>query len=276
MQLTVQHIFTEHIQNRTPRSALLWQALDKYFGRLADDSEQIEQKFVKRSTNQVYNRHYEHENERYIVESLQEVERSGADAAVVACIADPGVHEARSILRIPVAGAGEASVAFSQFVGRRFGIVVVRPEVVPMVERQLDRLQCYGRAIPRPVRPIRHWSYDNLIDAFEGESDLVLEEFERVSRECIADGADVIISGCAYVGPLITQRGLTEIPGTGVPVIDCTAAAIEMAISMARMHRAIPTFGPSRAEHSPYSYPESLEPVAPPSPTDPAKVSLGV
>jgi hypothetical protein len=45
---------------------------------------QIEQKFVKRSTNQVYNRHYEHENERYIVESLQEVERSRPDAAVLA------------------------------------------------------------------------------------------------------------------------------------------------------------------------------------------------
>jgi len=256
VRVVVQHIFTEGIPDRTARAATLWRALEAYLSLFAQDGIELRQHFLTESTSQVYNRYYEHKNEEHILEALQRIEYQGADAAVVACAADPAVHEARSILRMPVVGAGESAIALAQFLGKRFAIVVVRPEVVPMVERRLDYLHCYGRAIHRPVRPLQHWSYDNLIDAFEDRNRLLLQEFDAVARECIADGADVIVSGCAYVGPLLTVKGLTRIPDTGVPVVDCTAAAIHMAIAMARLQATIPSLQPSRAPHSPYSSPE--------------------
>jgi allantoin racemase len=259
VRITIQHIFDNQVPEKTARAANLWKALDSYLGRFASYRVELEQMFLERSTGEVYNRFYEHQNETYIVESLAGVEEDGSDAAVIACIADPGLGQARSLLSMPVVGAGEASLALSQFLGKRFAVVVVRPEVVPMVERRLDALQAYGRAIPRPVRSIEQWSYDNLVDGFEDRNSLILDEFERVARECITDGADVIVSGCAYVGPLITEKNLLEIPGTGVPVIDCTGAAIEMAILMARMRTALPGLGPSRALHGPYCLPKSSE-----------------
>lgn len=257
MRIAVQNIFDEAIRNRTARASQLWRALDAYLAVAGGNDVEVNQHFLERSTNQVYNRYCEHRNEEYLVQALRRREQEGAAAAVVVCIADPGVQEARSILQIPVVGAGEAAIAAAQFLGKRFAIVVVRPEVVPMVERRLDFLHAYGRAIARPVRAIEHWSYDNLIDAFESSSDLLLDEFTRVARGCVADGADVIVSGCAYVGPLLTRRGVFKVPDSEVPIVDCTASAIQMAAMMARARRTMPeSFRPSRAPHSPYSPPE--------------------
>jgi hypothetical protein len=104
---------------------------------------------------------------------------------------------------------------------------------------------------------MRRWDYDSLIDCFRGRDSSVVDDFVEVAHGLIADGADIIIAGCAYVGPLLTTRGIVQVPGTGVPIIDCTAASIQMAVLMARLRSVAASLGPSRAPHSPYCPPRA-------------------
>ena len=67
----------------------------------------------------------------------------------------------------------------------------------------------------------------------------MIPNFERVARQCIADGAEVIVVGCGYYGPILSMHGYNEIPGTGVPVLDCSAAGLKMAEALVDMRTVI-------------------------------------
>ena len=64
-------------------------------------------------------------------------------------------------------------------------------------------------------------------------------QFEELCRACIADGAEVIIPACAALSPATSFLGYKEVPGTGVPVIDVTQAAVKMAEVLADLKRSI-------------------------------------
>jgi allantoin racemase len=54
-------------------------------------------------------------------------------------------------------------------------------------------------------------------------------KFEAVAKECIREGAEVIICDDAWLAPALSFFEYFEIPETGVPVIDASAAAIKLA-----------------------------------------------
>ncbi len=56
-----------------------------------------------------------------------EAEAQGYDAFVMGHFQDPGLYEARSAVRIPVVGAGEATLHFAAQLGRRLGLVSIDP-----------------------------------------------------------------------------------------------------------------------------------------------------
>jgi len=61
-----------------------------------------------------------------LLAQVEQAERDGFDAAVIACAADPGLEDAKDLVSIPVTGPMEAAVA----VGRAFGrLGVVCPRI---------------------------------------------------------------------------------------------------------------------------------------------------
>jgi allantoin racemase len=58
---------------------------------------------------------------------------------------------------------------------------------------------------------------------------IINPQFEELCRARIADGAEVIIPACATLSPAASLLGYREVPGTGVPIIDVTQAAVKMA-----------------------------------------------
>jgi len=66
-----------------------------------------------------------------------------------------------------------------------------------------------------------------------------LPNFERVARRCIADGAEIIIVGCGYYGPILSVHGCNKIPGTRVPVIDCSAAGLKLAEAQVDLQKSL-------------------------------------
>ncbi len=149
-----------------------------------------------------------------------------ADAFVIACYSDPGLHVCREGTARPVFGIAECGVLTALARAERFGVIAIAQ-----------------RSIPRHVRYLRQMG---LLDRLAGERPLNMTVAETASGEgtlarMIAvgrtltkeDGAGAVVMGCA--GMARHRRPLEE--ALGVPVIDPTQAAVTMALGAVQFSR---------------------------------------
>lgn len=219
--------------------APLWQALRDYFPKVARPDTQVEMKHLPVSANFIRSLYTELLNNRAVVENTIQAEQDGYDVVVLGCWADP-LWEAREAVDIPVVGIGEASMLLALTLGYKFAIITVAPGVIPTIELDLRLYGLEDRAIPRPVRALDPPSdVALLLESVTDPHRRFIPNLERVARQCIQDGAEVIIVGCGYYGPILTMHGYHEIPGTGVPVLDCSAAGLKMAEALGDLAKTI-------------------------------------
>ena len=151
---------------------------------------------------------------RRLVESDNE-----ADAFVIACFSDPGLHVCRDGTDRPVFGIAECGVLAALARADRFGVIAIQ-----------------SRSIGRHLRYLRQMG---LMERLAGERPLEMTVAESAAGEKTLgrmievgselrdrDGAEAIVMGCA--GMARHRRPLEEAPG--VPVVDPTQAAVAMAI----------------------------------------------
>jgi Asp/Glu/hydantoin racemase len=142
-----------------------------------------------------------------------------ADAFVIACYSDPGLHVAREGTSRPVFGIAESGVLTALARAERFGVIAIK-----------------SRSIPRHIRYLRQMG---LMDRLAGERALEMSVAESASGEGTLgrmieigrqlkeqDGAGAIVMGCA--GMARHRKPLED--ALGIPVIDPTQAAVTMAI----------------------------------------------
>lgn len=148
-------------------------------------------------------------------------ESHDADAYVIACFSDPGLHLARERVARPVVGIGESSFLAAVGFGRRFGIVAIKRGSIPRHIRAVRQLGLEQHlAGDRPLEI-------GVTEMLDGPR--VLDRIVEVGTELRdRDGADVLILGCASMGayrPEIETR-------LGLPVIDPTQTAVMRAIGL--------------------------------------------
>jgi len=187
-------------------------------------------------------------NKKGMLERIVEAEREGCDAVVVHCFLDPAAREAREMVDIPVIGPGESSLLLATMMGHKFGIVTVNdPKVVPDTERMIALLGLHERAIPRPVRtmtmPLKEFTLKGGLEMKDEFRKEVIEDILQRGRDCVADGADVVVIGCTGLAPLCTAEGMAVIPDQGVPILDCLAVALKVAEAFAdfRIRMGLPS-----------------------------------
>jgi allantoin racemase len=160
----------------------------------------------------------------YVVERIIWAERQGYDAVTSLCFGDPGVKEGREMVRIPVVGAGHASLHTALLCGERIGIVTVGAKY---------KTSYHGAMLNEMRRLTRQYGVSEHVVAYRTTGEPVEacgEErtFDLLRRESLAalnDGADVLILGCTGLAGL-AQRLQEELD---VPVIDPTIAAVKVA-----------------------------------------------
>jgi len=181
--------------------------------------------------------YFEFLNNQRVVEGVIKATGGGYDGAMVGCIADPGVHEARSMVEIPVIGVGESSMIMGKLLGRKLAMVTIAPGFVNVLEKNIRFLGHEDSFIRN--RPVRYFNMQtpDLLDAFEEKSGKLISSFEEVARSCVADGADCILVGCGWVGPAFTLSGYTEIVDLGVPVVDGTLSALKLIEALADLRQ---------------------------------------
>jgi allantoin racemase len=217
----------------------LWNTLREYFPQVAHADTDVHLRHLPLSGGYVRTLYTELLNNRAVVENTIGAQEEGFDAVVLGCWADP-LWEAREVVDIPVVGIGEASMLLATTLGHKFAVITVAPGVVPTIEIDLRLYGMEDRFIHLPVRALDPPSdADLLLESIEDPYRRLIPTFERVAHGCIEDGAEVIVVGCGYYGPILSLHGYREIPGTGVPVVDCSAAGLKMAEMLVGLRESI-------------------------------------
>jgi allantoin racemase len=160
---------------------------------------------------------------------LAEIARSKAgdnpaDGFVIACFGDPGLDAARELADGPVVGIAEAAMHAASFLGRGFAVVTT---LARTAGRAWDLAERYG--MTRFCRAVRACEIPVL--ALEDPESDAFAAIVAESREAVAEGAEVIVLGCAGMADLAPRMSAA----VGVPVIDGVAAAtktVEALVSM--------------------------------------------
>lgn len=168
----------------------------------------------------------------YVIEALIEAEKEGYDAATVACTLDPGIEQAREILEMPVVGILESAFAASQAMGARsrgVGIITMTKSGLPKMNAIIDY---YGfRSCMLPIEPVRAIPTEIYLKASTSPAKENIEEakavYVKTAKGLVKDGAQVLITGCGGLGPLMAVNGINEVEG--IPVLDPTTAGLKMA-----------------------------------------------
>ncbi|MBV9559113.1 MAG: hypothetical protein JOY90_01420 [Bradyrhizobium sp.] len=172
----------------------------------------------------------------------------GYDAFVMGHFQDPGLYEARSAVRIPVVGAGEATLHFAAQLGRRLALVSIDPVFEVYHYEQAERYGLRDRIsgviglgfLPSDFNP-----------AFAGDEAALARMraiFDEKAAPLVAAGADVVIpAGVLPALLLCRQRGYKI---GHAPVVNCAAVALktaEMAVALRELEGLEPSRGPSFA-----------------------------
>lgn len=151
-------------------------------------------------------------------------EKTGAEAAIIACFDDTGLDAARALATIPVIGICEAAVSATAFIAQRFTIVTTmersRLPLEHLVHRYGMGSRCKVRAADIPVL--------SLEDPGSNARERLVREIERALLE---DRAEAIVLGCAGMADLTAELRAEF----GVPVIDGVAAAVKQAEGLVAM-----------------------------------------
>ncbi|MCX5999706.1 MAG: aspartate/glutamate racemase family protein [Chloroflexi bacterium] len=177
--------------------------------------------------------------ERPIIESFLEAEKEGFDAAWVNCFTDPGVRVARALVRMPIIGPAETTLHYACQLGRKIAVIVPnQPGNVAQTEEQLRFHGLESRLAKNGIRTEKEpfaKAYEKGLKDPQYTVDVVTE----VARQCVADGAEVIVIGCCGTGPILSKAGFNKLTfdGQEVPILDPMMVAAKMAEASADIRR---------------------------------------
>lgn len=160
---------------------------------------------------------------------------AGADAAIVAAYADPGLGAARELLTIPVVGIAEAAMLTACMLGRRFAVLSFAVGLEGWYQEGIAFHGLEGRSagvfgLDAPLRDIATLAEENAA------------RIVALCQRAVSAGADVCILGGAPMAGLAAAIA-DQVP---VPVIDPVAAAVRQAETLVALRPRKATAGTFR------------------------------
>jgi allantoin racemase len=169
-----------------------------------------------------------------------EAERSGANAIVIDCMGDPGLHACREVVSIPVIGPCQAAMHTASMLGHRFAFITVLNRLRPLIDHMvasygLQQNYASFQAVDIPVLDISH-NLESLTEALTNKALTAIDQ----------DHADYMILGCTgFLGCADAMRGKLLEAGRDVPVIDPVPLAVHLADALVK----------TGLSHSKHTYP---------------------
>lgn len=172
----------------------------------------------------------------WILQKVKEAEKSGFDAVIIDCMGDPALNAAREIVKIPVIGPCQASMAIASTLCDKFSVVTVLKRLLPLFRRKVKE---YG--FDAKVASIRSVEVP-VLELEEKRSEVKAKLLAESKKALYEDGAGTIILGCTGMVGMAVE--LQE--AIGISVIDPAVASIKLAECLVDM----------KISHSKLEYPE--------------------
>jgi len=160
-----------------------------------------------------------------VAEQVRAGVEAGADAHVIACFGDPGLHAARELARGPVIGIAEAAFHAASLLATGFSVVTTLERTCVIAEHLV--LQ-YG--FERRCRGI-HGTDIPVLELDEPGSDAYGRILEAARHALARDRSGAIVLGCAGMADLCARLQAA----LGVPVVDGVAAGVKLAEALVGM-----------------------------------------
>jgi allantoin racemase len=223
---------------------LIYEGMMDYVRSVARPGTQVDVDFVKDNAGETFYPWLRHPRALLAVEVIERVrqaDRDGYDAAFPGmCFGEFFLEEARQSVTMPVVGAAESSMILAQLLGRKFAVVTTFQRFERPIEDRLRAHRWESRAITN--RPVRSYTPDlsqQMIEAYRGRPERMIEEFDHHAQECVKEGADVVICGCNPLGAALSKVGYKEVAGTGVPVVTALSSMIKQAEMLVDLKRSL-------------------------------------
>ena len=113
----------------------------------------------------------------------------GYDAVCLDTMSDSGMPALRSVLDIPVLGPGQASYLMALMLGTRFSILAQWEPQIGARSKGLNDYNLTDRCVSMRSIEVPP-DFENLLG---GKKDVVIPKLIDAGRECVSDGADVLI-----------------------------------------------------------------------------------
>lgn len=146
------------------------------------------------------------------------------DGVVLACFGDPGLYALKEMTSVPVVGIAEASLSLALLLGGKFGILAAMGRAKGLMDAmvRLYGLEArYAGTLPLDIR----------VGCLEENRAETLAVLERVSANLVAQGAEVLILGCAGLTSF-TQELTERIPLTVIDPVEAGCRMAKMAVEM--------------------------------------------
>jgi allantoin racemase len=234
--------FVDQTQN-----AAYFERLHSHLNKLAAPDTSIELKGM-RPPDRDFGRLTEFRCAIQVVENALAAEQEGYDGFVLGHFQDPGLYEARSAVRIPVVGTGEATLHFAAQLGRRIALVSIDPVFEVWHLEQAERYGLRERVVGIAGLGAVPEDFAAAFAGDEAAYQRMKAAFEDSALPLVARGADVVVPAGVLPGLLMSRERAFTIGHA--PVIDCAAVALksaEMWVALYKSNGLEPSRGPSFA-----------------------------
>jgi Asp/Glu/hydantoin racemase len=167
-----------------------------------------------------------------LLRNVQQAERAGYDGFLIMNLPENVQEEAQSLVNIPVISYAQASMYAAAMLGRRFAILTMIDEYIPLYEAHIPRYGMQHRAWGIQSLGM---DYQVVFKAFDDPTAVVDRVCEVTRRLAAEHGVDVVIPGEAPVSTVLSVAGLTRVDE--IAVVDCLGVTLkfgELMVDLAR------------------------------------------
>lgn len=168
-----------------------------------------------------------------VIENGLRAQADGYDAFLIGNIFQPGLHELRELLSIPVLGLAESSVSMACLMGPTFSLINVNPKFNRRIVEGITLQGLAGRMVSVEMMTVERPGVFDLALQDTSVRDGIVTQFVETAKRALDKGAEVLIPAGGSLMAALLQAGLREVEGA--PVLNGIAALVktgEMAVQM--------------------------------------------
>lgn len=169
-------------------------------------------------------------NAQQVCEAALAAQAAGYDAFALGCFFDPALHEARSLVDIPVVSLTETSMLTACSLGRKFAVISLTDFQKMLTEDLAAQYGLSGRlaGVVAMSPAVRLFDLEG-----SGEvTDSIKESFSAACREALRLGAEVIIPGDGVLNEFLVRHRMLSVE-QGV-ILDSLGVLFHHAVFFAR------------------------------------------